>query len=595
MERIKSNNHKCWPPNRTNLLKKSLEAYNKGEKLKSVFYETKALCIGFMANNINVANGEKRTINDDTISDLLSLRGENPLLDFVTTKMADCDLGESECGSESAEYFSKEDTGNGIKELLANCSTLPKEWNVLQIVKMTDEYAGYTTKKENSTKCAPIKFTLFCYDQSSKNNNEPFAFHLDLQNNSSTFLTAYELYQEIFKEFQNNLSVDVYQDYMKKIMKELSKLIEEMKIWLGPWITLFSGKIKDLNGGAAFEEKVYEQIDAFCSAKNMLTTEQYILLCVVARRLDLLSSENIKQAANDIAKTKEEYLEIMKLLARLKTTLFRKKFDYYPCILVLDEWLDTFPWEMLNPYQEFTRFSSLYLLFDLYDKYKDEISDGYLRMQIKTGNILINPNDDPKLDTMTKRISDFFSYWVPDWKQFERKVPNEKEISDLVTSADAYVYCGHGSSLQYMNNLELEKHTTRSVMLLFGCESVAMKLRGLVSEASATHLALHNTKCPAIFGAISIISDVWADMVSIMLISRWISSNQSEPWTPVHITEDSGVRVRVKNIIDNLNDKHDPSLLANVVNIRCEQNLALRMRAAMICRGLPIYNLANAD
>lgn len=591
MKRAKNLSEKCWPATRSKLLKKSVIAHLHGDKMKSIFYETKALCIGYMTNNIDISDGKKKIINHDAFGDLISVevKKENALLDFVTAKISDVKLVECD-ENESPEEFSEHEVAAGIKEMLEKCSKLPKEWNVLQVTKMTGDYSAFASKKESASKTAPIKFTLFGYDQLHRVDNEPFTFYLSFENDNTVFSTAFELYQEIFKEYGNNSAADTYQQYIKKLLTELSKLIEEMKLWLGPWVTLFSGKIKNHNGGVAFEKKICEQVDAFCDEQKTLAVDQIILLNIVARRLDLLTSENIKQAASDIAKTKEEFKDIMKFLAKLKTTSFRTKYDYYPCILILDELLDTFPWEMVIPCQEITRFSSLYLLFDLYDKYKDDISDGYLRMHVKTGNVLINPNDDPKLDSMTKRMTDFFNYWTPHWKRLERKPPTDNEITDLLTTAETYVYCGHGSSFQYMNHPEIEQCSTKSVMFLFGCESAALKLRGLVSEAAAIHLTLHAIKCPAIFGSISIISDIWADMVAIRVLTQWIPSEQKKAWSAVHVTEE--VKNRVKNILDNIDGKRQPSLLANAVEIRCEHNFALRMRAAMICRGLPVYNLS---
>ena len=57
----------------------------------------------------------------------------------------------------------------------------------------------------------------------------------------------------------------------------------------------------------------------------------------MARRLDLLSSDNIKQAASGISDSKKQYSVLMTFLAKLKTTLTFKNLQYYPCIMVMDE------------------------------------------------------------------------------------------------------------------------------------------------------------------------------------------------------------------------------------------------------------------
>lgn len=45
------------------LLKKSYDAYLAGSKMESVFYETKALTVGFMTSNYT-SNGNLRVVND---------------------------------------------------------------------------------------------------------------------------------------------------------------------------------------------------------------------------------------------------------------------------------------------------------------------------------------------------------------------------------------------------------------------------------------------------------------------------------------------------------------------------------------------------
>ena len=146
---------------------------------------------------------------------------------------------------------------------------------------------------------------------------------------------------------------------------------------------------------------------------------------------------------------------------------------------------------------------------------------------------------------MQKRNGNFFEYWLPDWKRIETKTAADIDMSNLMTSADVYVYHGHGSSLQYINKPDLEKLSTETVMLLFGCESVAIKFRGLISEVSAQHFLLHLINCPAVFGAMTIIWDIWADISSVMIFTRWIPSERKKVWTPVHLPDCSGTQARV--------------------------------------------------
>lgn len=586
---------KCWPATRCDLLRKSSVAYTRGNESKAIYYESKALCCGFMANKC-VLNGKNKKVTENTICEVLQTpsKHSNPLLNFINEKMAGLSIDINDINN-NVESNQREDFD--IKELNKKYLELPKEWNVVQIVKSCENYMGCATSRDMYTQPTSVNVTLFRYVLSEKLDNQPICIHLGFfsEKAKSLLTNAYDIYQKSYKDYPKQMNTATYQTYMQKLILDLSTLIQDLQTWIGPWISLFSGKIKGENG-EQFEKQIFNEIEEFFNEKGGYTTKQNVLLCIIARRLDLLNSDKVKQAANDISTNKTQYLEIMRFLAHLKTKLCFKGFSYYPCILILDEYLDTIPWEMLNPAQELTRFSSIYLLFDSYAEYKGDISDGYLQVNIKTGNVLINPSNDPKLNLMERRLSDFYSHWLPHWTRFENKIPNHEEMAKLVTGADVYIYSGHGSGLQFSNMSNLKKLTTKSVILLFGCESVAMKLGGLVSEATSSHLTLQTTKCPAILGAMNIISDIWSDIITIMILTQWIPTKNTKIWKPVHIGEDKKTQERIVQILDNLKSvKVQPSLLASVAAMRNESNLSTRMRSAMIYRGLPVYNIAAAN
>lgn len=116
----------------------------------------------------------------------------------------------------------------------------------------------------------------------------------------------------------------------------------------------------------------------------------------------------------------------MEFLSDLKSkTKCSQNFEYYPCILIIDEILDPIPWEMILPSQEYTRIPSIYVFFDLCDKFKHKfkhkISDGYLELNVKIGFTLINRNKDEKLEDMCQRMSNYSNDNLPNWKCIEKE------------------------------------------------------------------------------------------------------------------------------------------------------------------------------
>lgn len=298
-----------------------------------------------------------------------------------------------------------------------------------------------------------------------------------------------------------HLSTVAYNEFMKQLKQTQLKLVADMAAWLGPWVTLLSGKIKS-KAGEEFEQKIFDDVARFAEELFWMTPDQVVLLSLMARRIDLLDGAKIEQAARDIAPSYKDCCLIEKFLMDLKTKTPFNDFTYYPCILVIDEILDQMPWEMMLKSQEFTRMHSIYLLFDLYNRYKDQIDDGYLKIPIKSGFSMINPNNDGKLNDMCKRMTDFYDACLPKWKRIERIVPSADQISECLSKNELFVYSGHGSSLNLFSSLELENIHHNCFMLLFGCDSVAMKPMGTILEANCASYTYFKNGCPGTLGAI---------------------------------------------------------------------------------------------
>lgn len=178
---------------------------------------------------------------------------------------------------------------------------------------------------------------------------------------------AYEINQVFYKYYTKNMGTNYYA-FVQQLTQLQTKLLNDMSAWLGPWVSLLCGKIKGSNG-KAFEQSIFKQVQQFCNDNDDITENQRILINLMARRIDLLDNVKIKQGATDIANTSGQYARMMTFLKMLKqeTVIKGQTYEYYPCILLIDEILDTMPWEMLLQSQQFTRVHSIHLLFDLYD------------------------------------------------------------------------------------------------------------------------------------------------------------------------------------------------------------------------------------
>lgn len=408
------------------------------------------------------------------------------------------------------------------------------------------------------------------------------------------FQTAFEVNQILYKNYSLRMNSPDFNSFIKHLTLTQSKLVTDMKLWLGPWITLFSGKVKG-EAGVEYEQKIYDEVEKLCKEFDDFPNEDLVLLNLVARRIDLLDSGSIKQAAHHFARSAQEFNRMVEWMAQLKSKRPNNGFNYYPCILVLDELVDYLPWEMVLPAQEFSRMHSIYMLLDLYERFKDQVRDGYLQVNVKNGFAMINPDNDEKLHDMHKRMSQFYSKHLPNWKRFELTPPNNEDIADCLSNNDLFVYSGHGSSLQFFNtDAELEDLKHRCLILLFGCESVAMRPRGTICEATSSSYTFYKSGCPGVLGALTIVTDIWVDLITIMIITQWITSRKQQH-PVIDVCKDAVSKERVNKILAKRNGQRNPNLLALLCDIRLEQDLSIRMRSAMVYRGLPPQNIALAN
>lgn len=226
-----------------------------------------------------------------------------------------------------------------------------------------------------------------------------------------------------------------------------------------------------------------------------------------------------------------------------------------------------------------------------YERFKDQIDDGYLKVTVENGFALVNPDNDEKLGDMRKRLSQYYNAYLPKWNLIDGVVPTLDEISHGLAKSDLFVYSGHGSSLQFFSSMEFEHIKHDSIMMLFGCESVAMKPKGTVCEASCSTYTYFHCGCPAVLGAITIVTDVWIDLITIILLTRWTTSkNKTHPI--IDVCKDDITKDRVNRILEKYEDKPDPNLLKLLCDIRDERDINIRIRSAIVLRGLPPYNLA---
>lgn len=111
----------------------------------------------------------------------------------------------------------------------------------------------------------------------------------------------------------------------------------------------------------------------------------------------MLDKELLDKAAWNISQDRTQCAELRNFLLNDVCNFVAQQdattFAYYPTIAIMDELVDFIYWEMACPKQELARMSSMALFFKLYDKYADQVMNGYVRVKTDKAYVLCNPGE----------------------------------------------------------------------------------------------------------------------------------------------------------------------------------------------------------
>ncbi|XP_055601519.1 separin [Uranotaenia lowii] len=545
---------------KTVLLRKATQAYDDSRESDAIFYSTQALCYDFHAKFD--AESRRLTTRDVDLTKLLD--------DLILPADA-----------------KEPDPVEGFNQLRDRCQQLPEQWTVLQINKSYTPRWNLLTHNGMLEESTSVDITLLSYSNSEVLDGKPLMVRLEPPEEKDFFPLVSSIPVRVKSTITQEInSGDRKQDEIESFIENV---IERLTAWLGPWIALLSGKFispKDQQ----FEAEIFNRVEDFCIVHNRSKRDQ-VLISLIARRLDILKSESIYQFCCHIANDRDDLREMYNFLTKLKASKFEpdRHLNCYPCLLLVDELLDGYPWEMMNTQQEFTRLGSFRMLWQLYETHKHSIKNGYLRVQTKTCHSIINP--DKNLEKMSVRLQTFYKEWFPDFKLIVDQPPTNLEFSHILTEADVLIYNGHGSGLQFVEGDAILQCNIKSVVFLFGCDSVRLFPRGLFREMTGSHLYYNVARCPVVVGALWVMTDFYTDYYSILLVGSWISTEKSKnEMQSVFDLDPHAFKHGTLQIKQLSPDNGDENLLAIMADMRRRKLFKKRISCAMVCRGLPAIN-----
>ena len=386
------------------LLQKAQSSFVTGKELESIFYQAQYLSQGAEQK---YRNRKSRLIDDLVITvNEVDPKGFNPK--------------------------------QGVIELKEKCKNLPKEWTVIQLCKAYFPTITCSTQMEIIGKKVPMHTTLFSYSGMDLNKDSPITFEISAPGEDNNVLANCILLPNIIKE---NLQND--QVHKDKTVTEpfLHSVVDSMKLWLGPWKCLFSGKPKTKKM-KEMEDKIVNELEQNVFAKIKFTPKQKVLSILLAKKLEILDPKEIYEGCCQFLSDMNQLKNLFNFLISMKSKKIVKWDDAecFPCILIIDQYLDSCLWEMINPRQETCRISSFSLLYKLFEEYREDIKEGYLNWDVEKGggSVVINP--DGTLPKMENRLKLFYENWLPSWKFLVNKSPTNNEYKELILGRKVFRY-----------------------------------------------------------------------------------------------------------------------------------------------------------
>lgn len=378
-------------------------------------------------------------------------------------------------------------------QLLRKMQDLPPEWTVIQITKGFNGAVWSAKNPDIISIDTGFHFTLFRYPRMKLNNNQPILISVP-----PCSTTMYKDLANVLADLKASLKYDKQNDSsqqrmqhwakLKELNERLSACLAQTKDHFAGWLFLLAGEFTD-KLDKKYEQWVFEKVDQYCDQHGRSVRDR-ILLSLIGRRIDLMTEEGIYKFICHIEKDLTKLKSLFVFLVELKAGQFEKFAFSYPCILIIDEFMDMIFWEMLNVDQGICRLGSFETLWMLWNEHKGRIRDGYLRVDSEKGFCVINPGKD--LQAMELRMKEFVDTSLAD--SFTHVIGEEPDVDvmmNALTNCDTFVYCGHGNGLQYTRHDFLATHTLRCVAFLFGCGSIQLNSQGMWSEMKGSHMYYH--------------------------------------------------------------------------------------------------------
>ncbi|KAM3935059.1 separin [Leptodactylus fuscus] len=297
-------------------------------------------------------------------------------------------------------------------------------------------------------------------------------------------------------------------------MKALIQSLEDQV--LGCWKSLLSPPCS--MSTLEEEAKALSKALSLCGWRR---TEPALLKAVLGGSQQL-TPQHIHSLVEGFCTSKTEQAEelLQKAVDRLK---LKTQHTEGHLVLILDKHLQKLPWESLPCLltRSVTRLPSLQFLlnYGLLKKHQPQKTLVHGVDSKKTFYVL-NPHSN--LPGTEERFRDWFKN-EPGWKGVIRSAPKSEELQSALTKQDLYIYVGHGAGAHFLDAQTLQRLDCNAVVLLFGCSSAALAVRGDL-EGAGIVLKYLMAGCPLVVGNLWDVTDREIDRYTVAFLQGWLKA-----------------------------------------------------------------------
>lgn len=246
------------------------------------------------------------------------------------------------------------------------------------------------------------------------------------------------------------------------------------------------------------------------------------LLKAILQGCHLLTTQQIQFFARGFSASRPEQVQelLNKSIDRLKSKIGHTEGHL---VLILDKHLQKLPWECMPCLltRSVTRLPSLHFLLN-YNLLKQHQPQSSLVRGVDPKKTFYVLNPHSNLPGTEERFRDWFKN-EPGWTGVVRSSPKSEMLQTALTTQDLYIYVGHGAGAHFLDSQTLQRLDCNAVVLLFGCSSATLSVRGDL-EGAGLVLKYLMAGCPTVVGNLWDVTDREIDRYTVAFLQDWLKA-----------------------------------------------------------------------